>query len=112
MRRRALAAASVLASAGALVAVGSAVGATDKVFVGDNFLEPAKMKIEKGDRLAFEWIGSEEHELAKSKGPGKFFHSGPYGGDGVALRHRFEKRGTYQVICTLHERMRMKIEVR
>ena len=112
MRRRALAAVSALAAIGALAAVGSAMGATDKVFVGDNFLEPAKTTIKQGDRLAFQWIGSEEHELAKSKGPGKFFHSGPYAGDGVALRHRFREKGTYQVICTLHERMRMKIEVK
>ena len=109
MRRLSVIAATVVAAA-LLAAVATAAGGTKDVFVGDNFFEPAKTKVKKGDRVSFEWIGSEEHEIAKSKGPGKFFHSGPKT-DGGKFRHRFTDRGTYRVICTLHEDMRMKIEV-
>lgn len=110
MSRRVLAVAGASCTAAVLAAgVSLALGAKKNVFVGDNFFEPAKAKVAKGDSVVFEWIGSEEHELAKSKGPGKFFHSGPIA-EGE-FRQRFRERGTYLVICTLHEDMRMKVEV-
>jgi plastocyanin len=110
VRLRALIGVAALAVTVLFAAIATAAGGTKEVFVGDNFFEPAKTKVKKGDRVSFEWIGSEEHEIAKSKGPGKFFHSGPKT-DGDEFRHRFTERGTYKVICTLHEDMRMKLEV-
>jgi len=111
VRRRGLIGATALAITVLFSAIAAAACGTKEVFVGDNFFEPAKTNAKKGDRVAFEWIGSEEHEIAKSKGPGKFFHSGPKT-DGGKFRQRFTERGTYRIICTLHEDMRMKLEVK
>jgi plastocyanin len=68
--------------------------------------------IKKGDRLAFNWIGTDEHTVTKAKGPGPFFDSGPLEGSGVLYKRKFKKKGDYQLICTLHTGMKMKLVVK
>jgi plastocyanin len=112
--RRTLAIAATLGLALILVIVPAASGrrATKTVDVGDNFFDPTNMKIKKNDRVAFDWVGIEEHDVARAKGPGKFFESGATSTPGVNFKHKFTKKGTYKIICTLHSEMKMKIEVK
>jgi plastocyanin len=112
MVRRTFAIAASLAAAGILmIASGAAGRASETVDVGDNFFTPKRVKIDKNDRVKFNWIGTEEHDVARAKGPGKFFDSGPLEGSGVLFKHKFTEKGTYKLICTLHQEMTMRVEV-
>jgi len=111
--RRTFAIVAALAATGILAIASGASGRASKTIeVGDNFFGPAKTKIKKDDRLKFNWVGVEEHDVARAKGPGKFFESGPITGSGVQYSHKFTKKGDYTVICTLHQEMKMKVEVK
>jgi plastocyanin len=106
--------ATVLAAGLILVAVlgGSASGrSSKKVEVGDDFFNPTSLSISKGTKVKFNWTGSDEHDVVKKKGPGPGFSSGATDADGVNFTHKFKKTGTYKIICTIHEDMKMKITV-
>jgi plastocyanin len=112
MMRRTFAIAASLAAAGILmIASGAAGRASETVDVGDNFFAPTNLKIKKDDRVKFNWVGAETHDVARVKGPGKFFESGPIRESGIQFKHKFTKKGTYKLICTLHEEMKMRVEV-
>jgi plastocyanin len=108
MMRRTLA---LAAAATLLIGAGASGRATTTVQVADDFFDPSRVKISKRDKIAFEWVGTNEHDIAKTKGPGPFFESGPITGTGVLYTRRFKKAGTYRLICTLHEDMTMKVRV-
>jgi plastocyanin len=110
--RRTFAVIAALAVAGILAIASGASGASKTIDVGDNFFAPQKAKIKKNDKLKFNWTGVEEHDVARAKGPGKFFESGPITGSGVQFVHKFTKKGDYTLICTLHQEMKMKVEVK
>ncbi len=107
---------SIAAAAGLviamLVAAGASGRATKTVDVADDFFDPAKVTIKEKNKLAFNWIGANEHDIAKTKGPGKFFESGPIQGSGVLYTKKFSKAGKYTLICTLHDDMDMKVVVK
>jgi plastocyanin len=104
---------AAIALAAILMATALAAGRGSRtVDVGDNFFKPASMKIQKGTTVKFNWVGNEEHDVVKVKGPGPFFQSGPIQGSGVQYRHRFRKRGAYKLICSIHQGMGMKLEVK
>jgi plastocyanin len=108
MMRRTLA---IAAAATMLIASGAAGRATTTVQVADDFFDPTRVKISKKDKIAFEWVGTNEHDIAKTKGPGPSFDSGPKTGTGVLYTRKFKKAGTYRLICTLHQNMKMKVLV-
>jgi plastocyanin len=92
-----------------VLAVPAATGrATKTVDVGDDFFDPKRVKIKEGDKIAWNWTGTNDHNVTKVKGPGKFFESKTTSAPGVNFTKRFNKDGTYKIICTLHEDMRMK----
>ena len=95
-----------------LLVASAAFAKTETVEVGDDFFSPKKAKIQKNDRIAFDWIGTNEHDIVKVKGPGNFFESGPITGSGVEFKHKFKKAGDYKLICSIHENMTMKVEVK
>lgn len=108
--RRAIAVAALIGVAVVLLVASVATGrGTRTVDVGDDFFDPVALKINKGARVNFNWIGSDEHDVVKVRGPGPFFESGPISGTGVQFSHRFKKAGRYKLICSIHEEMRMKI---
>ena len=111
--RRFIAIVAALSAAGVLMVASGASGrATKTVDVGDNFFAPKDLKIKEGDKLSFNWVGAEEHDVARAKGPGKFFESGPITGSGVQYSHKFKDAGKYKIICTLHQEMKMNLEVK
>ncbi len=112
MRSRFTVIASLIAVGLLLVVVAGANGRASKtVEVGDDFFNPTSLTISKGTKVKFNWTGSDEHDVVKKKGPGGSFSSGATDADGVNFTHKFSKAGTYKIICTLHEGMKMKINV-
>jgi plastocyanin len=112
MRRSLAIAGSVALIVAMLVAPGAAGRATKTVDVGDDFFDPGKVTIKKKDRIAFNWIGENEHNVAKSDGPGKFWESDELSGSGVLFKRKFTKPGKYTLICTLHAGMDMRVKVK
>ena len=105
-----------LAGMVSLIAVfGSVAGATEsnkgaKVQVGDDFFDPTSVSIAKGAKVTFKWIGTDKHNVTKKKGPGGSFSSDTTDQTGFKYKHKFKKAGTYKLICTVHEDMKMKVK--
>jgi plastocyanin len=111
MRRRATLVASLAAVGILAVSSGAAGKATKTADVGDNFFDPGKLTIKKNDKVSWNWIGAERHNVTKAKGPGKFFESETTDEPGVNFSKKFKKTGKYKFICTLHSEMQMTVKV-
>ena len=100
-----------------VLALGVAVtSATDKrgaktVSVGDDFFNPSNLNVSKGTKVRWKWIGDDQHNVVKKSGPGGDFSSPITDERGVNLTHKFSKNGTYRIVCTVHESMKMKVNV-
>ena len=98
----------------ALLALGGMAGAAPEatVKVGDNFLRPGQKTVRKGTKVRFEWVGAARHHIVKSKGPGGPIKSPATAKRGVNLAKRFERKGTYRFLCTIHPtEMRLKLVI-
>jgi plastocyanin len=113
MTRLRLALATVLVTALALAALTTVAGARASftVQVGDDFFSPSSTTVASGTKVKFKWVGSDKHNVIKKKGPGGPFDSGATDAPGVNFKKKFKKRGTYKIICTLHDDMKMKLKV-
>ena len=114
MSRRRHGAAIVLVSALALasaLAPGAGARGANTIKVDDNRFRPAAKTVAKDTRVRFKWVGSNEHDVVKKSGPGGAFGSGITAERGVNLKKKFGKRGTYRIICNIHEEMKLKLEV-
>ena len=73
---------------------------TKKITVGDNFFKPKTVTIKKGTRVTWVWDSfGIRHNVTVKSGPSKFHSADKSGG---TYSHRFGKKGTYHLICTLH----------
>ena len=87
------------------------------VRVGDNFFSPKKLTVDRGTTVTWKWPSSDEagdvHDVALTKGPKgvKKFQSEAASTD-YSYKRKLTKSGTYKIVCTLHEEMRMTIKVR
>ena len=108
--RRALA---LLASVIALVALSSVsalASSTKHARVGDFWLRPGKLTIGKGTQVAWSWTGYRVHNVTVKSGPAKFHSRTMTHG---SFTHRFTRRGTYRIYCTIHgNAMSMKVVVK
>ena len=91
-------------------------GPTVKV-VDDLFL-PADVKVKQNTKVKFKWSpdNGNQHNVTLAKGPAgvrkKDFTSGT-GAVGIRFNPVFEKRGSYDFLCTLHATvMKMKVTVK
>ena len=103
-----------VAAAGLMVGVVSeatAGGGKATVKLGDNFFSPESKSVSKGTKVRFKWIGSNAHNVVKKRGPGGNFASTTTAAPGINFTKRFKKRGTYKIICTLHDKMKMSLTV-
>jgi plastocyanin len=96
-----------------LVALSGIAGAraSTKINVGDDFFSPDKKTIATDTKVKFNWIGDDEHDVVKKKGPGGAFNSGELSGSGVLYKHKFSKAGVYKIVCSIHEEMKLKLTV-
>jgi plastocyanin len=108
------------AAGAALLCAAPAVAGTTlrkTVRIGDNYFTPQTLKVKKGTTITWKWPGADMagdvHDVKLKSGPRgvKKFHSQPASSD-----YRFKRKltvpGTYRIVCTLHEDMKMKIVVR
>jgi len=107
----------VLAGA-ALLSAAPAHGAARKtVSIGDNYLMPGKLTVERGTTVTWRWPGYDQsgdvHDVGLAAGPKgvKRFRS-----QAASTGYRYSRKltvpGTYRLNCSLHHEMRMTVTVR
>jgi plastocyanin len=107
----------VLSIAGAALAAAPAQAGprskTAKVF--DNFYLPTKATVKANTTVVWKWPadGGDVHDVKLKKGPkgAKKFHSQPASA-GYTYKQTLKKPGTYSIVCTLHDEMKMTITVK
>jgi plastocyanin len=109
--RRTALALSVVASAILVAAPGAIAGGSKTVKVDDDVYSPKTLKVSPGTKVKFKWVGNHTHNVVKKSGPGGSFSSTTTSQDGVQFTHKFKKKGTYKLICTVHPGMKMKVKV-
>jgi plastocyanin len=106
-----------VAAAAAIPAAPSVAGKapTKRVLVGDDYYSPEKLKVAKGTIVVWKWlsVNGNTHDVKLKKGPKgvKRFHSDLAAAD-FTYKRKLRVKGTYSIICTLHEGMAMTITVR
>jgi plastocyanin len=106
----------VLTIAGAALAAAPAqAGPRKGVKVFDNFYLPTKATVKKNTTVVWKWPadGGDVHDVKLKKGPkgAKKFWSEP-GSAGYEFKQTLKKPGTYAIVCTLHDEMKMTITVK
>jgi plastocyanin len=100
-----------LAFAAALLALFAvpALARTRGAGVKDDFYTPHSISIAKNSTVRWHWLGSGRHNVVLARGPGAGFRSSikRHG----FFSHKFTRRGTYKIVCTVHSDMRMTVHV-
>ena len=115
--RRGLALIAGVALLSAAPAAVAAAGAKKTVKLGDNFYSPKTLTVSKGTTVTWKWPGFDQagdvHDVALKSGPKgvKKFNSDAAAND-YSFKRKLTVAGTYKIVCTLHEDMRMTIRVR
>jgi plastocyanin len=87
------------------------------IHVADNFFAPKAVTVARNATVTWKWPGFEEagdvHDVKLKTGPkgARKFASEQAASD-YAFKRRLTVKGTYKIICTLHEEMKMTIKVR
>ena len=111
-----LAAAAVVVPAGAVAGDGPSAqsSATRTVSVRDDFFSPSRLTVSRGTTVKWSWSrrNSDTHDVKLGSKPRgvRGFHSSP-ARRGATFQRRLNKAGTYRVLCTFHDGMRMRIDV-
>jgi plastocyanin len=112
----ALGGAGVVAGAsGAADAPTATAAATKTVKVADNFYSPKKLTVAKGTTIKWKWSNrnADSHDVYLNKKPKgvKRFQSPP-AATFFTYKRTLKKAGTYKLLCTFHENMTMRIDVK
>jgi plastocyanin len=99
---------------GALVVAAPALSKKKGVEVDDNYFvhkgKPRTVTVHKGDKVEWEWEGSNPHNVTVAKGPATFHSKTMSSG---SFTKKLTHKGTYTIICTIHApKMRMTLKVR
>ena len=101
--RKLLASALLAGLVGTLLVAGPALSKTKSVEVDDNYFvhegAPRTVTVHKGDKVEWEWEGSNPHNVTVKKGPVKFHSKTMTSG---AYEKKLKKAGTYNIVCTIH----------
>ena len=95
----------------ALVALGAApsLAADRGVAVKADYFKPATLRIVKGTRVIWTWRGQSRHNVVVAQGPSQFRSAIKRKG---TYSHTFKRTGTWQLTCTVHPGMNMKVVVK
>jgi len=106
-----------LAAGAALLSAAPAdagAGKTKTIKLADNYFTPVDVKVAKGTTIKWKWPSDpiDVHDVKLKKGPSgvKKFHSEP-ASSGYVFKKTLKVKGTYKIICTLHEEMVQTIKV-
>lgn len=85
------------------------------VKIGDNYYSPKKLTVNPNSTITWKWPDDtgDTHDVLLDKGPKgvKEFQS-ESAGSFYSYKKKLKKPGTYKIICTLHDDMKMTITVR
>jgi plastocyanin len=87
----------------------SALASGKTVKVGDNYYGPKSLTVGRGTRVTWKWVGVLRHNVVVHTGPAEFNSKTQVRG---TFAHTFTKKGTYQLVCTVHPSMKMTVVVR
>lgn len=75
------------------------IGAT--VMIGDNFYEPAEVRIAPGQSVRWEWVGREQHDVVADDASfvTELVREGSF-------THTFTEAGEFGYLCSIHPEMR------
>jgi plastocyanin len=112
--RKLLVVAMLAAALGALLVAVPAFSKTKGVEVDDNYFvkegKPSTVTVKAGDKVKWEWEGSNPHNVTVTKGPVKFHSKDKTKG---TFSKTLNKAGTYKIVCTIHAPdMRMTLKVK
>ena len=116
-RRRTIPVAFAAAAALCCAAPAAAGGPQRKsVEVADNYFLPAKLTVNKGSTITWEWpddVAIDVHDVKLKRAPKgvKKWQSEP-ASSGYRYKRTLKKPGKYFIVCTLHEEMTMTVRVR
>jgi plastocyanin len=100
---------AVLAVALAATAAAPSLAAQRGVDIKDDFFKPNSLTIVKDTHVVWTWRGEGRHNVVVAQGPSEFRskikREGIYG-------HTFKRTGTWQLTCTVHAGMNMKVVVK
>jgi plastocyanin len=107
---RKLAAMAVVASIGAVAAVGPAqAGSSKTVAVKNNSFSPGTVKIHRGDKVVWKWTqGGVPHNVTPASGGSG---SKTTSKKGTTFSKKFSKAGTFKYVCTIHSSMKITVKV-
>ena len=101
-----------------LASAAPALAASSKTIkVGDDYYSPKTVTVARGTTVTWRWPSFEEagdvHDVKLTSAPKgvKKFHSEAASTD-YSFKRKLTVPGTYKLVCTLHEEMRMTIKVR
>jgi plastocyanin len=107
MKKTLAAGAATAVAAGALAI--PAFAATKTVQVKDNVFAPKSISVKSGTTVKWVWRGKAPHNVKVTKGPVKFGSKTQVKG---SFSKRLTKKGTYNLVCTIHAPgMKMTIKV-
>jgi plastocyanin len=90
-----------------------ALAGTKTVKVGDDWFGAdgtrPTVTINKGSSIKWKWVGDAAHNVFVVSGPVKFHSKTKAKG---TYTHKFGKKGTYSIVCTIHTGMTMKVKVK
>ncbi len=122
--KRAAVAIGAIAALAAAAAPATQAGKGDKpkqgptIKVADDFFSPTEVKVKPNTKVTYKWDEENlnSHNVIIQKGPKgidkKDFKSAT-GSIGVKFKPVFEKKGTYDFVCTIHpDVMQMKVNVK
>ena len=97
-----------------LLAASPAAAAPRKVRVGDDWFvrdgSPTTVTVSKGRVVRWRWVGRDLHNVVVQSGPRRFQSALKREG---TFRRKMRKRGTYRIVCSIHQPdMRMTLVVR
>jgi plastocyanin len=99
---------------GLAAGAGEPGAAAATVRVGNNFFSPTFTSIRRGRVVVWVWAGGRRHNVTGMTRTGRVvFRSRTTSRAGFRYSHRFRRRASFRVICTVHPRaMRMTVRVR
>jgi plastocyanin len=90
-----------------------ALAATKSVEVDDNYFVrdsgTPTVTVKKNTSVRWKWEGKNPHNVTVTSGPVKFHSSTKKSG---TFTKKLTRTGTYRIICTIHDGMKMTLKVR
>ncbi len=79
------------------------------VTVADSYYGPKTLTVGRGTKVTWKWVGVLRHNVVVRTGPAAFSSKTQVRG---TYSHTFTRKGTYQLVCTIHPKMKMTVVVR